>query len=119
MVLCQIYITNPTNQLIPIGVNGRKKVKIVRIDFSYTANNDKVVQLQSSILRVPYGNVAYITMSNNPNHQISNISNDMIFDTNINGNLDLNIIDVATGLAPAGFVSFMLLLDITPSTEDI
>lgn len=115
MVLCQIFITEPIpiNLLIPIGVFGRKKLKIVRIDYAYTANNDKVIQLQSNILRVPYGNVPYLTMSTNPNHQISNISDNMIFDVQLAGNLDLSIINAATGGPPSGFTSFMMLLDIT------
>lgn len=115
MVLCQIFITEPIpiNLLIPIGVYGRKKVKIVKIDNVYTTNADRVIQLQSNILRVPYGNVPYLTFCTNPTHQVSNISDSMVFDANLNGNLDLSIINTATGIPPSGFTSFMMLLDIT------
>lgn len=112
MVLCQVYTATALNNLLSIGINGHKKIRIVRIDYAYTAGNDKVVQLQSNILRIPYGNTQWFTMSTNPNHQISNIHDGIEFDTYINGNLDLSIVDVATGVAPVGFTSLSMLLDI-------
>jgi hypothetical protein len=112
MVLCQIYTTTALNNLLSVGISGRKKVRIVRIDYTGTANAS--IQLQSNILRVPYGNVPWFTFSSNPNHQIGNIHNEIEFvDVNLNGNLDVSVVDATTGNAPAGFTALMMLLDIT------
>lgn len=108
MVLCQVYTTTALNNLLSIGISGHKKVKIIRIDYAGTS---AVIQLQSNILRVPYGNTPWLTINTNAAYQISNIHDDIEFDTYINGNLDLNIVDVNGG-APAGFSSLSMLLEI-------
>jgi len=112
MVLCQVYTTDATSQLYTINVFGKKKVKIVKIDYIWTGT-DKIIVLKSNILRVPYGNAPYFMFANNSNHQVGNVHADLEFDCNFSGNLDLEVIDMATGTQPAGFVKLCLSLDIT------
>lgn len=112
MVLCQVYTESAAPQLYNINVFGKKKVKIVKMDYMYTAG-DRMIGLRSNILRMPYGNVPYFIFVNNPNHQVGNIHSDLEFEANFNGNLDLEIFDVTTNAAPAGFQRLCLTLDIT------
>jgi hypothetical protein len=120
MVLCQVYVNNadvnPSN-LYTINVFGKKKVKIVKIDFkAVNLQNAPVyynIQLQSNILRLPYGNVPYYTFKTNPNEQIGNIHSDVEFIANFNGNLDLKVVNKDTNDVPLYFVDMVLSLDIS------
>lgn len=115
MVLCQILVNNPNYNLYPINVFGRKKVKIVRLDYRYTAGgNDKTLYMESNILRLPISNFPYFLFSANTAHQVSNINGELIFDdVNFNGNLDLRFVDAEASAVPTNFVNLILTLDIT------
>jgi hypothetical protein len=114
MVLCQILIAQPVYNLYAINTFGRKKVKLIRIDYRYGAGGqDKMIYIESNILRVPLSNFPYFLFSANNNHQIGNINGGIEFDCDINGNLDLRICDYATKAEPADFVQLVLTLDIT------
>lgn len=114
MVLCQVYTTSAAANTYAINVFGTKKVKIARIDYNYSGagSGDLMIELRSSILRMPYGNNPYFVFCNNPNSQVGNIHSDLEFYADFKGNLDLEIVDKSNGLAPAGFSKFCLTLDI-------
>jgi hypothetical protein len=115
MVLCQIVISDPAYNLYPINIFGNKKVKIIKLDYRYTAGgSDKIIYIESNILRVPYSNFPYFCFSANSNHQIGNINGDIEFeDVAINGNLDLRIMDYDTRAVPTNFTTLVLILDIS------
>jgi hypothetical protein len=116
MVLCQILISTPNLTLYPINVFGNnKRVKIVRIDYRYNAGGqDKIIVIQSNILRLPLSNYPYFLFSANNNHQIGNINGDLVYeDVNFNGNLDIMILDAETQAVPTNFVTMVLTLDIS------
>lgn len=113
MVLCQIYTTDATAQTYAINVFGRKKVKIVKVDYLCTGI-DKIVSLKSNFLRIPIGNYPNFCFATNPNHQVGNIHSDLEFETkDFNGNFDLEILDTSNNSQPAGFAKLVLTLDIT------
>ncbi len=112
MVLCQIYTADASPQLYAINVFGKKKVKIVKLDYLCTGT-DKIIALKSSILRLPYGNAPYFVFASNPTHQVGNVHSDLELSCNFNGNFDLEVLDTATGAQPAGFQKLCLTLDIS------
>lgn len=113
MVLCQIYSADATSQLYAINVFGRKRVKIVKIEYMQAGGaTDKIIALKSSVLRLPYGNAPYFVFATNPNHQVGNIHSDLETNCDFNGNFDLEVLDTATGAQPAGFSKICLTLDI-------
>jgi hypothetical protein len=116
MVLCQVIISNPAVTYYPININGRNKVQILKIDYRYSAGgSDKLAVIQSDHLRLPFSNYPYFTFSANVNHQVSNISGDIVFeDVVIDGSLNLQILDYETGAAPTNFQFLVLTMNITP-----
>ena len=117
MVLCQIYTTDATAQTYAINLFGRKKVKIVKVDYVFTAGgSDKIIALKSNFLRLAFGNYSNFCFASNSVHQIGNIHSDLELDTkDFNGNFDLEVLDVATNVQPIGFLKLVLSLDITDS----
>ena len=119
MVLCNIYITAgsfinaSTPTLVQTNVFGRKKVKILKIDYVENSVTDKMIQIQSNFLRIPYGNSPWLQFTNNAVRQIGNIHNDIIFETDMNGNMDIFLFDVVNNSFPLGFLYMSILLDIT------
>ena len=115
MVLCQIYTTDATAQTYAINVFGRKKVKIVKVDYVYTAGGtDKIVALKSNFLRIPLGNYPNFCFATNPNNQVGNVHSELELEVkDFNGNIDLEVLDTATNTQPAGFTKLCLSLDIT------
>jgi len=116
MVLCQVYVNAATPNLYNINVFGKKKVKIVKIDYRAANAGNPVyhsVRLLSSILRVQYSNVPYFMFHSNPAYQIDNIHGDLEMICNFNGNLDIELFDNDTNARPQYFVDMILQLDIT------
>lgn len=122
MVLCQVYATSSNPTLYNVGVFGKKKVKIVKIDFKATniiTSNPAYynIRLASNILRYRYGNNPNIMFNTNPAYQVGNIHGDLEFTANFVGNLDLEIFDNDTGQHPIYFTEMTLLLDIQDDNE--
>ena len=119
MVLCQVVINqaNYNEKLYPINVFGQKKIKLLKIDYSYTGSTVYFLQIRSNILRIPTGNSPYLVLVNNPNYQIGNIHNEIEWNANINGNLDLDIVEFSTQATPAGFVQLVLTFDISDNDK--
>ena len=114
MVLCQIVINSATYSLYAINTFGRKNIKLLRIDYRFGVGADKLIYLESNILRLPLSNFPFFVFSSNSSHQVGNINGNIEFeDTTLNGNFDLRICDYATRLEPTDFVQLVLTLDIT------
>ena len=119
MVLCQVVVTqaNFNDKLYPINVFGQKKIRLLKIDYSYTGSTVYFIQIRSNILRIPTGNSPFLLFVNNPNYQTGNISNHIEWNSNLNGNLDLDIVEFTTQLTPAGFVQLVLTFDISDNDK--
>jgi hypothetical protein len=115
MVLVQIVINDASVQYYNVNVFGRKRVKLIKIDYRYSAGGaDKLVVIQSDQLRLPFSNYPYFVFCANTNHQISNIHSDIVFDDVVlDGSLNLRIVDYETGVAPPNLQFLVLLFEIT------
>jgi hypothetical protein len=114
MVLCQVVINDASITNYNLNLFGRKKVRLVKIDYRYSAGgSDKLVVIQSDQLRLPYSNYPFLVFSANTNHQVSNIHSDIVFyDVVLDGSLSLRVLDYETGVAPSNLQFLVLLFDI-------
>jgi len=120
MVLCTLIINTIARQDYFVGLSGRKRVKICNMGYLETGAaggtaTHKLIQIKSDILRVPYG-LNSIVFTNQPTHQISNICSDMCLICDMNGYIDIQLIDIL-GNNLATFVGFYMILDITDNDE--
>lgn len=117
MVLCTLTINTIAKQNYFIGLSGRKRVKICNMAYTETnKNTNKIIQIKSDVLRVPYGNNNSIIFSNQNTHQISNVCSDMVLICDFNGYIDIQLVDLL-GDAQGTFVNFFMILDITDDDE--
>ena len=119
MVLTQIYLqaadfANGNPSLYQINTWGQKHIVLLGISYVQTnAATTKTIGLQSNLLRVTRGPFPYFIFSTaQSNFIVSPGQTDIAFDSNVNGNLDLNLVDVATNAFPANFVSCIVYLDV-------
>lgn len=115
MVLVQLALTS-TSQFVDLQLTGGKyNVKLVGCQYQYTANDTVKfgVQFQSSWTMQKYGNRRYLQV-NFPNGHHSQVSGDVIWETQYMGAFTMDIIDSTTGLAPVGtrFTEAMLWFDV-------
>ena len=59
MVLSQIVINSPNYSLYAINTFGRKNIKLLRIDYRFNVGADKLIYLESNILRLPLSNFPF------------------------------------------------------------
>jgi len=136
MVLCNIVVKltdgTPGNVIsYPININGRKRVKICNISYLESGAVNKLIQIRSSVLRMPHGNVSntvgatpatgsnnFITFSSQPAHNVANICSDMNFICDFNGFIDIQLVDVYGSVNLAGsFQAMSITMDITDDDE--
>lgn len=113
MVLCQVIVDIAERHLYPINVFGRKKVRICKVDYQYSADNGEIIYLESDILRLPLGNFPYFTFVPVGTYQVGNIHSDMELICDFNGNLDITVRDWVTRDIASDFELLVLTLDIT------
>jgi hypothetical protein len=121
MVLCTLTINTIARQNYFVGLSGRKRVKICNMGYLETGaaggtGTHKLIQIKSDILRVPYGNNNSIVFTNQRTHEISNVSYEMCLICDMNGYIDIQLIDLL-GNNLATFVGFYMILDITDDDE--
>lgn len=119
MVLAQIYLVaadfaNGLPALYQLNAWGQKHIVLLGLSYVQTAGSSvKAIGLQSNMLRVNRGPYPYFIFSTQQaNFIISPGQTDIRFESNLNGNLDINLIDLSTKALPADFVSCILYLDI-------
>ena len=119
MVLAQIYLqaadfANGISTLYQLNAWGQKHIVLLGISYVQTAGaSTKTIGLQSNLLRVNCGPYPYFIFSTQQsNFVISPGQTDIRFESNMSGNLDINLVDLATNAFPANFVSCILYLDI-------
>lgn len=117
MVLCNIIVNSIAKNNYFVGLSGRKRVKVCNMAYTETnKNTNKIIQIKSDVLRVPYGNNNSIVFSNQNTHQISNVCSDMVLICDFNGYIDIQLVDLL-GDAQGTFVNFYMILDITDDDE--
>jgi hypothetical protein len=136
MVLCQILITpaasktttggqtyNGGNFVVP--VSGKCSIRVLSFSYFDTSNTFKILQLQSDVLVFPYSPSRYLTILDGLN---ANAAAYVQFDVSyreyhlqnviINGVIQFNLIDRATGAEPAGFGGAIISLEIELINEE-
>lgn len=117
MVLCQVIVRNAQPQLYQIGIYGRKKVRLCRLDYRYDAapgdDPNQALYLHSDILRLPFGNFPYFAFMPVSAYQVSNIHSDMEFVCDFNGNLDIAVRRVTDNAVTTILGILILTLDIS------
>jgi hypothetical protein len=114
MVFVQVLVNSANVNLYPIGIHGNKTIKLIGL-FHHQANGNAFynVRLQSNSLVFPYGNCRNITyMIKNNDVNFYNFE-DLKFNCNLNGNLEIGVYDVATNAALANFGHLILYLEIS------
>lgn len=112
MVLCQVFVkSTDTSNLYNINVHGRKRVKIVGINYVDDQAATRNIIIQSNMLYSPLGNVPYIMFCNKPVFNVKQY-NDFELLCQLDGQLDIVVLDIATKATPASFTSMILYLDI-------
>ena len=124
MVLCQIYITpggtalptaNGKYQVVP--VTGKCSIRVLNMVYHDTAgaNTHRLIQLVSDNLVFPYSPCRYLSLISNPvatlNYDVS-YRDYSLYNTVLNGQLLLQVIDNATGVEPVNFTECLVSLDI-------
>ena len=119
MVLCQIYLqpgdfANGNPSFYQINTSGQKHIVLLGMSYVQTSGTSvKTIGLVSNMLRVNRGPYPYFIFSTQQGNLIvGSGSKDIHFNTNVNGNLDINLVDVATNTFPLNFISCIVYLDI-------
>ena len=127
MVFTQIYlkladfqtagVLNGLVKYVQLNTNGMKKINLIGLNYVQDPGAGvKSIALVSDTLKLTRGNSTYFIFSTNQsNFVISPGTAHIVFNTHLVGNIDINLIDVATNAFPANFLFFILYLDI----EDI
>ena len=113
MVLCQVYLSTAANLLYAIGVPpGRKRAELVGIYYTQTDTVARNIVIVSNTIKVRYGNNSNFIFSSVVSTQVKQMFN-VVFDMTVNGNLDIQLVDLTTGVAPVNFSSCILYFDIS------
>jgi len=124
MVLVQIYITpaggglttdNGKFQVVPI--TGKCSIRVLNMVYHDTAlaTSHRLIQVVSDNLYFPYSPLRYLSMISNPvatlNYDVSR-NEYHLKDQTLNGQLQLQVIDKATGAEPVNFTDCLISLEI-------
>lgn len=123
MVFAQILITPAAGGLTTasgkfqvLPVTGKCSIRVLNIQYYDTAGSvNRVIQIVSDNLYFPYSPLKYLTVMSNP---VANLNVDQSFldyhlrNQQLNGQIQLSIIDRATGVEPANFLNCLISLDI-------
>lgn len=124
MVFAQILITPAAGGLTTasgkfqvLPVSGKCSIRVLSIQYHDTAasSTNRVIQIVSDNLYFPYSPLKYLTVMSNP---AANVSVDQSYldyhlrNQQLNGQIQLSIIDRATGVEPANFSNCLISLDI-------
>jgi len=116
MVLVQIYVTTGNNNsYFPIPLSGTCSIRILNIQYNEGGTTNRIIQIQSDMLLLPYSPMRYITFMNGANTTINmdqsykEYNFDKLY---VRGQIFINIIDYGTKAQPAGFVNCIINLDV-------
>ena len=124
MVLVQILITPAAGglstasgkfQVVPI--TGKCSIRVLAVSYhdTATAGTSRVIQVVSDNLYFAYSPLRFITLISNPLGYASvdkSLHDYHLKNQQLNGQLQLSVIDKATGAEPANFTNCLISLDI-------
>lgn len=119
MPLCQFYISPTTNGSdFVIPVSGKANVRVISVQY-YNTNSSSahyVIQIQSDVLRFPASSLPYLTFfsgTGSPSIGFDSSHREYsINGLNLQGKMNLSVVDVNTGATPTHFGGCLLTLEI-------
>lgn len=119
MVLLQFIVTTANNNTrFPVGIAGPCSIRVLGIEYGDSENpghNSRIIQIQSDLLYFPYSPAKFITFMGHERGRMNFDDSHGGFHLNnatLNSGIQLNVIDVATGVEPANFLGLILTLSI-------
>ena len=118
MPLCQILVTAATNgNRFSVPVYGKCNITFLGLQYhdSSGAGSTYVASLQSDILTFPQSGQHFLTWMNNPNVSVTFDSGRIqpsLEGVVLNGNIQLKVVNQATGAIPGNFTHLILNLHI-------
>jgi hypothetical protein len=119
MPLCQFYI-NPSNNASDfiVPVSGKANVRVISVQY-YNTNSSSahyVVQIRSDVLRFQASSLPYLTFfsgTGSPSIGFDSSHREYsINGLNLQGKIQLEVVDLATGAQPTHFGGCLLTLEI-------
>lgn len=122
MVLVQIIITPANNgSFFPIGISGLCSLRVLSYDHHDTGAAARLIQVVSEQLVFPYSPARYLTVMTNQHSTHTVDDSQGGFHLNnvvLNGGVQLQVINQATGAQPGGFTFGLLTLSIERINRD-
>jgi hypothetical protein len=117
MVLVQIYVnSNNNNSYFPIPLSGTCSIRVLNIQYHESGVTvNRVIQIQSDMLLLPYSPMRYITFMNGAatNVNIDQSYKEYNFDkVYVRGQIKLFVVDFNTGVQPNNFTGLIINLDV-------
>ena len=124
MVLVQILITPAGSSLTTssgkfqvVPITGICSIRVLAVSYHDTsaATTNRVIQIVSDNLYFPYSPLRYLTLMSNVAGYASidqSLHDYHLKNQRVNGQLQLQVIDKATGVEPVGFTNCLITLDI-------
>jgi hypothetical protein len=107
MVFLQLEINSEGVHYIPVNIIGRCRLSLVGVHFQTGASLSSTIQVRSSVLKTPYGQypggITFLGMQKNLNCFHSSPE----FIADINGFIDVELINLETGGFPANGVCLL------------
>lgn len=123
MVLVQIIITPSNNgSFFPIGISGKCSLRVLAYDHHDSGGVARIIQVRSDQLYFPYSPARYLTVMTNQHSTHTVDDSQGGFHLNnvvINGGIQLQVVNYATGAQPAGFTLGLLTLSIEQINRDV
>ena len=123
MVLVQIIITPANNgSFFPIGISGKCSLRVLSYDHHDTGAAARLIQVRSDQLYFPYSPARYVTVMTNQHstHTVDDSQGGFhLTNVIINGGIQLQVVNYATGAQPAGFTFGLLTLSIEQINRDV
>jgi len=124
MPLVQFYITPSTNgTYFQVPIQGKCCIRVLAVQYHDTANQNtnRLIQVQSDGLYFPYSPMRYISLLTHPVGSINYDNSKIDYHIRncvLNGQLMLNVVDLATGATPTGFTQCLLTLEVEHINEE-
>jgi len=125
MVLVQIIITPSNNgSFFPIGISGKCSLRVLSYDHHDVGQNNtaRIIQVRSDQLYFPYSPARYLTIMTHQDSPHTVDDSQGGFHLNnviINGGIQLQVVNYATGAQPVGFTFGLLTLSIEQINRDV
>lgn len=122
MVLVQILVTSSNNNsYFVVPISGKCSIRILNVQYYDNSGSARAIQLRSDLLYFPYSSAKYLTWLSNAT---GNMNVDQGFkeynlqNVVLQGQLLLNVVDIATGITPVGFGNCIVSMQVESINEN-